>query len=88
MNPGWIDWQAWRESQSGSSAPKVTTLDAYSSQADPDGIICRPCQDTHHEECEGSAAKCRCQLCFELKGFIRQLEDDWDFDDKVRSWPK
>lgn len=53
-----------------------------SAEPDPAGIICRPCSEDAHAECEGSAVKCRCQLC-NLLPTIRDMTEEWDLFDRL-----
>jgi hypothetical protein len=49
---------------------------------------CRPCSDVPpvHEECEGPD-RCNCMLCRDLIPLIKELEEDWRWDERVKSWP-
>lgn len=57
-----------------------------SPEPDPLGIICRPCSEQAHGECEG-AERCRCQLC-QIAPLIHDLEIDWDNRDREQGWPR
>ena len=69
--------------------PRPTPKDPWadiSAESDPPGIICRPCSEKAHAECEGPAL-CHCQLC-QIAPFIHELEEDWDNRDREDSWPR
>ena len=82
-----VTWRFGWEFNAGTTVEPADTEKAFAAEPDPEGIICRPCQEKVHAECEGTAVKCRCQLCA-LVPFIVELEEDWDLDDKIKGWPQ
>ena len=83
-DPELHSWRLVGAASDTSPAPKEPWAD-LPTDSDPPGNVCRPCTENAHGECEGPAL-CHCQLC-QIAPHIHDLEQDWDWRDREKSWP-
>lgn len=80
-----ITWEFGNLFPAAVETPKEPWAD-LSAEADPKGIICRPCSESAHGECEGKQ-HCRCQLCTSsLLDTIREMTEEWNLLDRSEGW--
>lgn len=85
---GWMYWDAeahnWRLTPYPSI--QVSSLEAFERESEPAVAKCRPCSEDSHGECEG-AALCGCAMCRQIAPTVHDMEVDWDYRDREKSWP-
>jgi hypothetical protein len=87
---GWMYWDAeinqWRPH---SAVPVLdTSLDAFAHEPESAGKVCRPCSEESHAECEGAhTCKCPCRDELSLEFLVHELEEDWNWAERAKTWP-
>jgi len=85
---GWMYWDAELHNWRPIPIPtiQVSSLEAFERESDPALTKCRPCSEDSHAECEGPKL-CGCSLCNQIAPLVHDLEVDWDWRDRAKTWP-